>query len=462
MDLIVHPGRKLHGEVPAQGEIALPGDKSLSHRTALLAALAEGESRIAHFLVAGVTRVMLEALRSLGIAWDLAGDTLTVQGVGWQTPPSLRGEQGAPAPVLECGSSATTMRLLAGTLAAWGGGAILDGSPGLRRRPMGRIIAPLQQMGVHIEAEHGCAPLRLFPTPRPLRGGQLILPVASAQVKSCLLLAGLAADQPVIIQEPGPSRDHTERLLRALGLQVQSTVEELSEGGRAWLTRLEPPAGRSLAPLQLELPGDFSSAAFLIVAALITPGSEIVLRNVGLNPTRTGLLEALQAMGGQIEVRGREERFGEARGDLMVRYSTLQGGLVRGEQVVRMIDEFPVFAVAAAAAQGVTRVMDAAELRTKESDRIHALVQELQKLGIAIEEQADGFLVRGGRPWQGGSVEAHGDHRLAMALAVAGLAAQQAIQIRGAEIIHESFPNFCPVFEALGAEMQQHNGEAGQ
>jgi 3-phosphoshikimate 1-carboxyvinyltransferase len=428
------------------GKAVLPGDKSLSHRAALFASLAEGESRIENFLVSGVTTVMLDALTALGVSWELKATTLIVQGSG------LRGYH-PPAQPLNCGSSATTLRLLAGAIAAAGTAATLDGSPGLRRRPVDRIVAPLRQMGVSIEDTRGCAPLLLQPSSFPLRAIDYTLPVASAQVKTCLLLAGLSAGGVVTLHEPGLSRDHSERMLRSMGVAVISQ-KNMVDGQVQYTTCLTPPtAPRSLKPLTLTLPGDFSAAAFLIVAALITPGSTITLREVGLNSTRTGLLDALLAMGAEIRINAQSCRNGEAVGDLTVNYSRLHGTSIAGEQVVRMIDEFPIFAVAAAFAQGETTVQDAAELRVKESDRIAALGSELRILGVPVSERPDGFTIQGGAPVQGGCLQPHGDHRLAMSLAVAGLAAQAPVIVQDAEIIRESFPEFIETLQALGARL---------
>ena len=439
--LQVTPGRPLLGEVGNQGTLALPGDKSLSHRAALFAALAAGESRIGNFLIAGVTRAMLDGLSALDVPWQLHGKTLTVLGKGlsgWQPPVS---------PVeIYCGNSATTLRLLAGALAAWGFPSVLDGSAGLRRRPMGRIVEPLQQMGVQIQATDGCAPLHLDAPGKPLQAIDYRLPVASAQVKSCLLLAALAARGTTVLREPAPSRDHTERMLRSMGVMV------LTEPGG--VTQIEPPAG-ALKPLQITLPGDMSAAAFLIVAALITPGSRLMLRQVGMNPGRTGLIEALQRMGGDIQITGLHEHHGEPVGDITVAHGELHAVRVGGDLVVRMIDEFPAFAIAAAFAQGETVVEDASELRHKESDRIADLAQELAKLGVQMSETADGFRVLGGRPVQGGEVQPHGDHRLAMTLAVAGLAARSPVAVQQAGIIGESFPQFPQLLNALGAEVSE-------
>ena len=433
--LTIHPGR------PLIGDITVPGDKSISHRTALLAALAEGHSLVENYLVSGVTMAMTGALEQLGIGLSVVGNTLQVVGHGlhgFRTPPTS----------LDCGNSATTLRLLAGALAAAGIPAVLDGSDGLRRRPMDRIVTPLRKMGVPVEAaEGGHAPLRLElrAIQQGLSGGEFYLPVASAQVKSCLLLAGLSADQPLTTTEPHPSRDHTERMLTAMGVQVLTA----DFGRRVTLT----PPRSGLRPLNMVVPGDFSAAAFLIVAALVTPGSVIRMSGVGLNPTRTGLLAALSEMGADIQVENPREQSGEPLGDLVVRHSMLHGVEVAGERVTAMIDEFPVFGVAAAYAHGRTEVSQAEELRLKESDRISALCAELRKLGAAVEEKPDGFIVDGTGGLPGGAqVGAHGDHRLAMALAVAGLAAERPSVVTGAEMMAESFPGFLDALTSLGAD----------
>ncbi len=461
MKLLVSPGKGLLGSVQ------LPGDKSLSHRAALLAALALGESRIENFLVSGVTRAMLDALSLLGVPWQLEGKVLRVHGQGFEGLGRRQDENSQI--IFDCGNSATTLRLLAGALAAAGIPAVLDGSEGLRRRPMGRIVEPLQQMGVQIESTQGCAPLTLHPSPRPLKALTYTLPVASAQVKSCLLLAALAASGPTTLNEPGPSRDHTERMLASMGVEVemmtedetQMTDDQLSSfvhrPSSSYATRLTPPTPLTLTPLHFSIPGDLSSAAFLIVAALITPGSEFSLEDVGLNPTRTGLLDALQAMGAQIQITGQGERQGEPVGRLQVRYSQLHGTIVSGPLVVRMIDEFPAFAVAAAFAQGETRVLDAQELRHKESDRIQALCQQLRALGLPAQDTPDGFILSGrdavsGSP-TGYHVDACGDHRLAMSLALVGLASPAPVTVHGAEIISESFPEFESILAHLGANI---------
>ncbi len=422
-----------------RGKVSLPGDKSISHRAALFAALAEGKSHFENFLVAGVTETMLHALAQLGVIWSLTDTTLTVNGAG------LQPWRESTVPI-NCRNSGMTIRTLTGALVATNTTAVLDGSAGLRRRPMGRIIKPLQAMGAKVKAaEDGCAPLVIAKRSHGsvLRGITYHLPVASAQVKTTLLLAGLGAQNPTILHEPGPSRDHTERILAGMGLAI-----DVQPG----IVHLTPPT-QPLSPLRLTIPGDFSSASFLIVAALITPNSEIRLQGVGLNPTRTGLLDALIAMGADILVESKEFRSGEPVGDLIVRSSKLTAVTITGDLVVRMIDEFPVFAVAAAHADGLTIVKDAEELRYKETDRIQVLVEEFKKLGVRIEAREDGFTLQGGAPYRGGVISARGDHRLGMSLTILGLGADNPVTVQDAEIIAESFPLFVEVLQQVGVEI---------
>ncbi len=426
------------------GSVRLPGDKSISHRAAVLAAAAMGLSRIDGFLRAGVTQAMLDSLASAGVKWRWQGETLEIEGNG------QRGFQAGPRP-LDCGNSATTFRLLSGLLAGtpdwWSGPSsgefILDGSEQLRRRPMGRVIDPLRRMGAAIRSvqQKDCAPLEIRPS--ELTGIDYSMPVASAQVKSAILIAGLFATGSTLVQEPSPSRDHTERLLRSLGVRLTESP------GRVRVF----PIDRPLPPLQLQVAGDFSSAAFLIVAALIVPGSEIILHEVGLNPRRTGMLAVLQRMGADIVELEHSEKFGEPRGDLRVRAGPLSATIVEGAEVVDMIDEFPVLAVAAARAEGITVVRGAVELRHKESDRISMLAAELRKVGVGVEETPDGFSIAGPAEIAGGKVDPHGDHRLAMALAVAGLVSKTPVEVEGAECVSESFPNFAGLMNSLGAQI---------
>jgi 3-phosphoshikimate 1-carboxyvinyltransferase len=437
MILTAFPSRALSGRT------ALPGDKSLSHRAALFASLAEGRSCIHNFLTAGVTAVMLRSLSGLGVPWSLEHGTLIVEGRG------LHGYC-PPKDILDCGNSATTLRLLVGALAASGIPGTLDGTRGLRARPMRRLTQPLQRMGVPIDTSgSGGAPLTLSarPASRKLQAIDYTMPVASAQVKSALLLAGLAADGPTTLREPGPSRDHTERMLAGMGFCV-ATRREAGEV----VTTLDPSG--QLSPLNFTLPGDLSSAAFLLVAALIVPDSEITLCGLGLNPTRTGLIDALLAMGADIRVVENGLLCGEPVGDVTARSSCLKAIKVSGDLVVRMIDEFPVFAVAAAYASGMTTVEGAGELRYKESDRIAALCGELRCIGVETRETPEGFTIQGGNKLFGGLANARGDHRLAMSLAVAGLGSQNPVRIAGAESIDESFPGFVAMLSRLGADVK--------
>jgi 3-phosphoshikimate 1-carboxyvinyltransferase len=438
MDLHVHPGN------PLRGEISLPGDKSISHRAALFAALAQGESQIENFLVAGVTEVMLQALSTLGVQWELNENVLTIHGKGFSGLTS-------PSNQINCGNSGTTLRLLAGALAAANVPTVLDGSPGLRSRPMRRVVDPLQAMGALIDStDEGTAPLTLGDRPSQvkLRGVEHKLSVPSAQVKTAILLAGLTGDAPTTVSEPAKSRDHTERMLSGMGVHI----DQKSVDGNNCIT-LTPPTRNDLIPIEIIVPGDFSSASFLIVAALITPGSNILIKDVGLNPTRTGLLDVLLDMGANIQVTNRHEQCNEPVGDIQVRYSELKGVQVTGSQVVRMIDEFPIFAVAGAYASGETTVTQASELRFKESDRISSICTQLQAVGVKVNEHEDGFTIKGSEQPIGGEVKPQGDHRLAMSLAVCGLGTEKGNTIKNAEIFLESYPGFVDALRTLGAEV---------
>ena len=436
MDIQVYPGK------PLSGEISLPGDKSISHRAALFAALAEGESRVENFLLAGVTDVMLYALKDLGIEWENNGDCLSIYGKGISGLQSLMDE-------IYCGNSGTTLRLLAGALTAANVSAVLTGSDGLCRRPMKRVVDPLRSMGALIEASSsGTAPLKLSSRGFgiALSGEEHVLAIASAQVKTAILLAGLSANEATTVIEPTQSRDHSERMLSAMGVEIE---QEDCEGKNC--VTLHPLGEQSLYPVNMVVPGDFSSASFLVVAALTTPGSEILIRNVGLNPTRTGLLDVLLQMGADIEIENQSVNFNEPIGDILVRSSKLRGISVSGDTVVRMIDEFPVFAVAGAYASGETVVSDAKELRYKESDRIASVCEQLKHLGVQVMEQRDGFVISGLQKPTGGVVEPHGDHRLAMSMAVCGLGAEKLTKVKNAEIFRESYPNFVADLKKLGA-----------
>jgi 3-phosphoshikimate 1-carboxyvinyltransferase len=412
----------------------VPGDKSISHRAVLLGALAEGASRITGFLPSGDCMATLACVRALGIEVE-AHDrtTVTVYGRG------LRGLR-PPTGALHCSRSGTTMRLLTGILSGQSFGCTLTGDPQLLRRPMRRVVEPLRHMGAEIKTANGRAPLSICG--RRLRGHDHSLAVASAQVKSALLLAGLDADGPTVVRQPGPARDHTERMLEAMGASIET----------AGLDVILAPSP-SLSPLSLQVPGDISSAAFLLVAAALVPGSEITVESVGINPTRTGLLEVLRAMGAEISLERAREEGSEPVADVTVRSSYLAGVEVGDGTVVRTIDEFPALAVAATQARGTTVVRDAAELRVKETDRIATVVSGLRALGARIEPQPDGFVVEGPARLKGAVVDSHGDHRLAMALAMAGLVAEGEVVIKNASCIDDSFPGFVKVMRMLGADI---------
>ncbi len=436
--LIIFPQQR-----PLTGSISVPGDKSISHRAVMLGAIAEGNSHIRDWLPAGDTLATLAGIRALGVsirqaergeqAWDLE-----IAGRG------LRGLQ-PPSGKLDCRNAGTCMRLLAGLLAGQPFASTLDGSEQLRRRPMRRIVAPLQLMGADITATNDRAPLRIAPA--ALHGIDYEMPVASAQVKSAILLAGLYARGTTRIRQPGPARDHTERMLAAAGVEVTVSGEwvELVPSGEN---------GPALRPLDMTVPGDFSSAAFPLVAATIAPHSQIEIAGVGLNETRTGLLDLLTAMGAQATVVERGESGGEPVGRLQVGFSELHAVEAGGALVVRAIDEFPVWAVAASQAAGTSILRDARELRVKEVDRISVLAEELRRLGAPIIEQEDGFQVQGPVRLRGGEVDSHGDHRLGMALAIAGLVATEPVAVHDAGCIADSFPGFVETMRRLGAEMR--------
>jgi len=424
--------RQSYQRTPLQGEIRVPGDKSISHRALLFGALGAGTSRISGLLRSGDCQATWGCLQALGVQMDEEGDDVLIHGNG------LRGLR-APDSPLDCVRSGTTMRLLAGILSGQPFGSSLTGHPQLLARPMGRIIDPLSRMGAIISGEEGRAPLQILPA--QLTGVPHRLAVASAQIKSALIFAGLWAEGETTVIQPGPARDHTERMLSAMGADLR--VDGLEVRVR--------PASR-LEPLTLRVPGDISSAAFPLVAALLVPGSRIVLRDVGLNPTRTGLLDVLRAMGADVSIERERIEGGEPVGDLVVSSSSLRSTTIEGESVVRMIDEFPILAVAATQAEGETVVRDAEELRVKETDRIGAIVRELRALGAQIDERPDGFVVRGPTSLRGESVEGHADHRIVMALTVAGLISSEPISIQGAAFAGDSYPGFLDQLRRLGGK----------
>lgn len=421
MNLKIVPAVKLRGEV------TVPGDKSISHRVAILGALAHGVTEVTGFLEGDDCLSTLRCLESLGVKIERFSDGMEKLKIYGEGLHSLA----EPEDLLDAGNSGTTMRMLLGVLAGLKGHAVLTGDASLRKRPMKRVVEPLKQMGALIYGRKGgeFAPLAIEGgSLRPLNYHS---PVASAQVKSAVLLAGLFAKGTTAVTEPFCSRDHTERMLYAFGGKVE----------RRGLT-VQVTGSPCLKAQYVRVPGDLSAAAFFLVAASIVPASEVMLRNVGTNPTRTGILEVLKKMGAEIVLSGARTLAGEPVADLFVKNSKLKAITVGGEIIPRVIDELPVVAVAATQAQGETVIRDAAELRVKESDRISAVVQELRRMGAQIRELPDGMVVEGPVRLKGTEVDAHGDHRLAMALAVAGLVAHGETVVHGAESINISFPEF--------------------
>lgn len=430
MDWISHAAGALHGE------LVVPGDKSVSHRAIMLAALADGISHIEGFLEGEDTRATAAAFAQMGVRIETPSPSQRiVHGVG------LHGLR-APQETIDCGNAGTGMRLLAGVLAGQRFDTVLAGDESLSRRPMRRVIDPLAQMGAQIAAEDGFPPLRIAGG-RRLHGIRYTPPVASAQIKSAVLLAGLYAEGETEVREIHPTRDYSERMLAAFGWPI------VFGDGWAKLT-----GGHRLTATDVTVPADFSSAAFFLVAASLVPGSNLLLRSVGLNPRRTGLLTALRLMGADIVEENRREQGGEVIADLRVRHATLHGIDVPESVVPDMIDEFPVLFVAAAAARGITRVTGAAELRVKESDRIAVMARGLAALGVTITEQTDGATIEGGVIGPG-AIDAVGDHRIAMSFAVAGLLATGPVHIGDCANVATSFPGFFELANDAGFRLTQ-------
>lgn len=421
---------------PLQGEIRVPGDKSISHRAIMLAALADGVSHVRGFLEGEDTRASVRIFQQLGVRIDTPGDgERIVHGVG------IDGLS-APAAALDCGNSGTAMRLLAGLLAAQPFACQLIGDESLSRRPMRRVTAPLTQMGADIRsAEDGRPPLRIATAGR-LQGLDYPSPVASAQVKSALLLAGLQATGETCVREPHPTRDYSERMLQAFGVDIEY---------RPGFARIR--GGQRLSPCDIDVPGDFSSAAFALTAACLLPGSDICLHDVGIDPRRTGLLQALQMMGANIQLQNRKTTALGEVASLHVRYAPLRAVEVPPNIVPDMIDEFPILFAAAACAEGTTRIRGAAELRVKESDRIKAMADGLRALGIAVDETPDGADIHGGLPL-GGAVQSLGDHRIAMSFAVLAQCARQPVHIADTANVATSYPGFVAQMQRLGLSLQ--------
>ena len=423
---VVRPARTI------SGSLEVPGDKSISHRYAMIAALAEGSSEITHFSAAADCRSTLDCLSRLGIKIESEGETVRIDGGGLG---GLRRSRRK----LDAGNSGTTMRLMAGILAGQRFRSILDGDASLRRRPMRRVIAPLEKMGARIKArENGCAPLEIEAA--KLSAIEYPLAIPSAQVKSAILLAGLFADGVTSVIEPVCTRDHTELALAEFGAQVEREGGAIRIHGRPRLR------ARSLS-----VPGDLSSAVFFLAAALVLPDSHIMIHNVGLNPTRSAVLDVLGAMGAPVEMMSVASVNGELVGSIGVRYAAMRGGVVQGGEIAQLIDELPALAVLGPFTEQGIEIKNAAELRVKESDRISALVENLRRMGAHVEERADGLRVAGrsAGPLHGATIQPRGDHRMAMAFAVAALGAQGETVIRDAECAAVSYPDFFSTLEKL-------------
>lgn len=420
---------------PLRGTLTVSGDKSISHRAVMLGSLATGTTEIEGFLPGEDCLSTIRCFRSMGVQIEQNGSSVKVFGRG------LR-ELTAPAGILDCGNSGTTTRLLSGVLAAQHFNSVLSGDASIQRRPMKRIMIPLRAMGADITSVSGndCAPLSVHG--KQLYGIHFNSPIASAQVKSAVLLAGLYASGQTTVTEPALSRDHTERMLRSFGAKVLTGNFE----DRPSVTVTET---QNLYGTEISVPGDISSAAFFLVGASIVPGSEVVLRNVGINPTRDGVISALRAMGAKIEVLEVRNEDSEPAADLLVRYAPLHGTEIGGALIPRLIDELPVLAAAAAVAEGRTMIRDAAELKVKESNRIRTMAEGLSRLGAQVEETEDGLIIDGGAALHGGAVESYSDHRIAMSFAILSLVTDGEVRISDPDCVNISAPTFYEDLKSL-------------
>lgn len=416
---------------PLRGEVIIPGDKSISHRAVMFGALADGTTRITNFLQGADCLSTISCFRKMGIAIENTPTEILVHGKG------LRGLS-APTDILDVGNSGTTTRLISGVLAGQNFTSTLTGDASIQSRPMGRIIKPLSMMGASIESLKGnnCAPLKI--EGRQLHGIHYDSPVASAQVKSCVLLAGLYGDDTTSVTEPFLSRNHTELMLAHFGAEVTSQ-------GTTASIQPEP----KLHGLDISVPGDISSAAYFIAAALLVPGSEVLIKNVGINPTRDGILRVCEAMGADIQLLNRSTAAGEPVADLLVRYSPLRGTVIEGAIIPTLIDEIPIIAVLAAFAEGTTVIRNAEELKVKESNRLDIMVTELTAMGCKVQGTDDGMMIEGGAPLHGTAIDSRMDHRIAMSFAIAGLAASGTTTLERAECVDISYPHFYEDLEKL-------------
>ncbi len=415
-----------------QGEVRVPGDKSISHRAVMFSSLAEGNTIIEGFLPGDDCLSTISCFRRMGIAITQEGERVIVEGRGWD---GLR----EPSGFLDVGNSGTTIRLMMGILSTQPFFSVLIGDDSIAKRPMDRVAVPLREMGALIDGREGGR----F-TPLALRGGSLKgiryqLPVASAQVKSALLLAGLRAEGEIVIDQPALSRDHTERMLQAFGAKLHQEGMSLSIKG-----------GQTLkSPGNIQIPGDVSSAAFLMAAAAMIPGSEVKVRDVGINPTRSGIIDVLKQMGAEVKVENLREINSEPLADVTVKSGDLRGMIIEGDMIPRLIDEIPVIAVLATRAEGETVIRDARELKVKESNRIETMVNELRKMGADIEPTDDGMVIRGKKKLRGAVCRSYGDHRVGMSMAVASLVADGETTIEGTDCITVSFPGFFDILNRL-------------
>jgi len=422
------------------GSLRVPGDKSISHRSIILSSIAEGVSHVSGFLEGEDSLNTLKAFQAMGVEIERNGAEIVIHGVGLQ---GLK----APTRKLEMGNSGTAMRLLLGLLAGQTFDSVLIGDESLSGRPMNRVIKPLQTMGAVIASdENGTAPLSIQGK-QSLQPIEYDMPVASAQVKSCLLLAGLYADGETVVREPAPTRDHSERMLRGFGCEVSTNNGEIRMQGL-----------QTLKATDIDVPADISSAAFFMVAASIAENSQLTLEHVGVNPTRTGVIDILQLMGADITLSNHKDVGGEPVADITIRSSKLKGIVIPEELVPLAIDEFPVLFIAAACAEGETLLTGAEELRVKESDRIQVMADGMNILGITANATADGIRIQGGE-YQGGEVESHGDHRIAMAFSVASLRASSAIRINNCTNVNTSFPGFVKIAATAGLRVKSYDSE---
>ena len=424
---------KVSKSSPLRGELTVPGDKSISHRAVMFGSISEGLTEITDFLQGADCLSTISCFRKMGIEIENTGERILVHGRG------LHGLT-APSETLDAGNSGTTTRLISGILAGQNFSSRLTGDASIQSRPMNRIIHPLREMGAQLssENENGCAPLLIRGT--SLHGIDYRSPVASAQVKSCILLAGLYADRETSVTEPALSRDHTERMLKSFGARVK----------RTGLTAQIFPESRLIGQ-KIQIPGDISSAAYFLAAALLVPGSEILLKNVGINPTRDGILQVIKKMGGDLQILNQRTISGEPVADLLVRHSSLNGTVIEGDLIPTLIDEIPILAVLASFAEGTTVIRNAEELKVKESDRLSIMVEGLLAMGAEVTGTDDGMIIRGGKPLRGTRIDSHKDHRIAMSFAVAGLAADGVTAIPDSGCVAISYPGFYEDLQKLSS-----------